>query len=134
MSKTTQILIIDDETDMCWALENILSLTGYNAYAATTGKEGLELIRQTYPQIRLIFLDMKLPDIDALKLAYYIRQQYSDIIIVAISGYYYCDSNTIQQGITNGLFDGFIGKPFNISEIRTVTKKLGMKNCTENEF
>lgn len=118
MSGKPQILIVDDEVDMCWALENILILQGYRAYSVKSGKEGFELLRQLYPNVRLVFLDVKLPDMDGLKLASLIKQDYPKIKIAILSGYYYRDTEAVQQGIMNGLFDCFIGKPFNISEIR----------------
>lgn len=118
MPKKPQILIIDDEADMCWALENILMLTGRKTCSVTSGKEGFELLKQLHPHIKLIFLDVKLPDIDGLELANLIRQHYPEIKIVIITGYYYRDTEAVQHGLVNGLFDGFIGKPFNISEIR----------------
>ncbi len=103
---------------MCWALENLLMLTGCKTCSVTSGKEGFELLKQLHPHIRLIFLDVKLPDIDGLELASLIKQHYPEMKIVIITGYYYRDSEAVQHGLLNGLFDGFIGKPFNISEIR----------------
>jgi CheY-like chemotaxis protein len=118
MSEKFDILIIDDEADMCWALTNILTLRGYKACSVTSGKEGAELLKHLYPDVKLIFLDVKLPDINGLELANLIREQYPEIKIVIISGNYYRYSEVVQQGLANGLFDGFIGKPFNVSEIR----------------
>lgn len=118
MSEKPQILIVDDEVDMCWALESILIPKGYKSYSVTSGKEGLELLKQLYPSVRLIFLDVKLPDIDGLKLANVIKQYYPEIKIAIITGYYYRDTLSVQQGLAKGLFDYFIGKPFSISEIR----------------
>ncbi|NUN24995.1 MAG: response regulator [Candidatus Jettenia caeni] len=88
MSEKPQILIVDDEVDMCWALESILIPKGYKSYSVTSGKEGLELLKQLYPSVRLIFLDVKLPDIDGLKLANVIKQYYPEIKIAIITGYY----------------------------------------------
>ena len=124
MTEKPQILIVDDEVDMCWALENILIPAGYKTYSVTRGKGVLELIKQLHAYIRVILLDVKLPDADGLKLANLIRQQYPKIKIIIISGYYYCDTEAIQQGLAKGLFDGFIGKPFNIPEIRAEVEKL----------
>ncbi len=119
MTEEPQILIVDDEMDMCWALENILTLVGYKARSAISGKEGFELLKHLNQSIRMIFLDVKLPDIDGLELAGYIRRDHPEIRIIIITGYYYRDTEAVQQGLTHGLFDGFIGKPFNISEIRS---------------
>jgi len=124
MSKKPLVLIVDDEVDMCWALENILMLEGYKTHTATSGKEGLDLIQQLHIKISLLFLDVKLPDMDGLKFADFVRQHFPQIKIIIITGYYYRDSDAVQQGLANNLFDGFIGKPFNISEIRSAIETI----------
>ena len=124
MSEKPRVLIVDDEVDMCWALENILMLEGYKTHTATSGKEGLNLIQQLHSTIGLLFLDAKLPDIDGLKFASFVKQHFPQIKIIIITGYYYRDSDAVQQGLANSLFDGFIGKPFNISEIRSAIETI----------
>ena len=126
MSEKTQVLIVDDEVDICWALENILMLEDYNykIHIATSGKEGLNFIQQLHSTISLLLLDIKLPDIDGLKFADFVRQHYPHIKIIIITGYYYRHSNIVQQGLANNLFDGFIGKPFEISEIHSTIESI----------
>ena len=124
MSEKPRVLIVDDEVDMCWVLENILMLEGYRTHTATSGKEGLNLIQQLHSTIGLLFLDAKLPDIDGLKFASFVKQHFPQIKIIIITGYYYRDSDAVQQGLANSLFDGFIGKPFNISEIRSAIETI----------
>src|SRR5574341_1105627 len=124
MTEKPQILIIDDEVDMCWALKNILMLTGHKTQLATSGKDGIKLLEQLRQNIKLIFLDIKLPDVDGRKIASLIRKYNPKIKIIIITGYYYHDTEAIQLGLNNGLFDGFISKPFNISEIRAVIDKV----------
>ena len=126
MSEKTQVLIVDDEVDICWALENILMLEDYNykIHIATSGKEGLNFIEQLHSTISLLILDIKLPDIDGLKFADFVRQHYPHIKIIIITGYYYHHSDIVQQGLANNLFDGFIGKPFKISEIHSTIESI----------
>ena len=126
MSEKTQVLIVDDEVDICWALENILMLEDYNykIHIATSGKEGLNFIEQLHSTISLLILDIKLPDIDGLKFADFVRQHYPQIKIIIITGYYYHHSDIVQQGLANNLFDGFIGKPFKISEIHSTIESI----------
>lgn len=126
MSEKRSVLIVDDEMDMCWALESILVLEGYKTHTATSGKEGLKLIQQLQSNIRLLFLDAKLPDIDGLMFAEFIKQQYPQIKIIIITGYYYRDSDAVRKGLANSIFDGFIGKPFNISEIRSAIETIAL--------
>ncbi|HHT9108921.1 MAG TPA: response regulator [Candidatus Wunengus sp. YC63] len=123
MSKKAHVLIVDCEVNMCWALEDILILEGYKTYSATTGKEGLNLINLLHPNISMLFLDAKLSDIDCMRFASLAKQRHPQIKIIILSGNY--DSKAVRQGFANNyFFDGFISKPFNVSEIRSAIKTI----------
>ena len=113
---TPRILVVDDEPDMCWALENILRPVGYTVTTATSGMKALELVtRECYAAA---FIDAKLPDLDGLKLVTLIHQQCAHTAIVLISGYYYQEDPAINEGIRQDTFIGFIAKPFDLAQVR----------------
>lgn len=112
-------LIVDDEPDMCWALEHLLKKTGLCPKIARSGQEALQLLRHHH--FSLAFLDAKLSDIDGLELARKIHGIDRDMHIVMVSGFYYRDDSVIQQALTEGLICGFISKPYLHEEIlRTI--------------
>ncbi|MDP3047222.1 MAG: response regulator [Chloroflexota bacterium] len=116
-----RILVIDDEPDMCWAMENILQPVGYAVTTTARGAEALELLAgEAYA---VAFVDAKLADIDGLELATLIRQRSPQTAIVLISGYFYEEDRVITEGLQNGLFVGFVAKPFNLEEIRLMARK-----------
>lgn len=108
-------MIVDDEPDMCWALENILSQNGLRSIKTSNGREALALMKRY--RFSLIFLDAKLPDMEGLLLARRIKKIDPYVPIVLISGYYYKDDADIQNARTEELISGFIAKPFNHSEV-----------------
>jgi CheY-like chemotaxis protein len=112
------ILIVDDEPDMCWALEHLLNKRGYVTCTALTATEALMLMAQH--RFACAFLDAKLPDMDGLELARRIREKAPDIRIIMVSGYFYRDDVSIQEAITQGLIIDFISKPFLQAEILRV--------------
>jgi len=116
MDERETILIVDDEPDMCWALENILRPTGYAVTTATTGAEALELLAGG--PYAAAFVDAKLPDMDGLELAASICQRSPHTAVVLISGYYYQEDKTITERLQEDLFIGFISKPFDLKEVR----------------
>jgi DNA-binding NtrC family response regulator len=118
--RRTMILIVDDEPDMCWALEHILHKQGFGTKGAVSGQEAQELLR--HYRFASVFLDAKLPDIDGLELAGQMRQIDPDIKIVMVSGYFYRDDVAIQNAISQGLILDFISKPFLQKEILRVLK------------
>jgi CheY-like chemotaxis protein len=117
------ILIVDDEPDMCWALEHLLNKQGFVTRKGLSAQEGLNLMSQL--QFTFAFLDAKLPDMDGLELARRIREIAPDICIVMVSGYYYQDDDSIQAAISQGLIEVFINKPFLQEEILKALQTCG---------
>ena len=116
-----KFLIIDDEPDMCWALEHILEKNGGVARRALSGIEARAFIKSECFQ--LIFLDAKLPDIEGLELARQIREMDSKLPIILVSGYYYKDDVAVQKALDERLICGFIAKPFSTGEIITAIQR-----------
>ncbi len=129
--ESLKFLIVDDEPDMCWALQHILKTAGYCSQHALTGQEALNLIRQC--KFALAFVDAKLPDIDGLQLAREIRELDPTTHVVMVSGYYYQDDVTIQTAFRENLIAGFISKPFLNEEIVRFIKAISGVNCSTAE-
>ena len=120
-----RILVVDDEPDVCWALENILCPAGYAVTTTTRGAEALELLaRQPYA---VAFVDAKLPDLDGLELVALIRQQSPHTAVVLISGYYYREDPMVMEGLAKNLYVGFISKPFHLSEVRSMARRAASR-------
>jgi DNA-binding NtrC family response regulator len=113
--KKDLFLIVDDEADMCWALEHLLKKNGLVSKKALTGHEALTLMEAHH--FSLAFLDAKLPDMEGIELARWIRKRDPAVRIVMISGYFYRDDDAVQNAAAEGLINGFIGKPFAHDEI-----------------
>jgi len=116
-------LLVDDEPDMCWALEHLLSQHGFVSRRALSGREALGL---TEAGARLFaFVDAKLPDMEGLEVAAKMREINPAIQIVMVSGYFYKDDRTIREALQEGLINAFISKPFSHAEILETIKNLG---------
>ena len=124
------ILIVDDEPDMCWALEHLLNKQGFATCKGLSAQAGLNLMGQH--RFTYAFLDAKLPDMDGLELARRIREIAPDICIVMVSGYYYQDDDSIQAAISRGLIEVFINKPFLQEEILKALKSCGNQKNRES--
>ena len=124
MGNGINILVIDDEEDMCWALEKILKSEGYNIVTTTSGDEALKIIKEK--TFDIAFIDIKLPDMDGIELTNLIKKEDSQIGIIMISGYYYEDDSDIQKGLHTGTYLAFVGKPFDNVEIRKAVQNALM--------
>lgn len=120
-SKKKRFLIVDDEPDMCWVLENILSKKGLSVEKASSGQEAIALIESEF--FDFAFLDAKLPDMDGLDLARQVLKIVPTMPIVLVSGFFYLDDPNIQQALQTGLILDFIGKPFLNDKILQCIKK-----------
>ncbi|MEW6215724.1 MAG: response regulator, partial [Nitrospirota bacterium] len=77
------ILIIDDEKDMCWLLSDALSRNGHNIAIANTKEEGLACLKKEAPD--LVLLDLKLPDGDGMSLISKIKEINQKTVVIVIS-------------------------------------------------
>lgn len=115
------ILIVDDEPDMCWALEHLLNSQGLATRRALSAREALHLMQQD--RFSRVFLDAKLPDMDGLELARRILEIAPGTRIIMVSGYFYRNDVSIQEAVSQGLIHGFISKPFLQEEILKALKE-----------
>jgi len=115
------VLVVDDEVDICWALENILSPEGYQVTTVTNGKEALEQAREK--QFAVVFIDAKLPDVDGIALSGQIKKMDPKAGIVMISGYFNREDQAVGEGLAQDLYVAFIGKPFDLDEVRAAARK-----------
>jgi len=81
-----RVLVIDDEPNTVKYLSVVLTESGYEAASACDGKEGLEKIEETKPD--LIVLDVMMPKKTGLTLFKQLKKddQYKDIPILMLTG------------------------------------------------
>jgi DNA-binding response OmpR family regulator len=107
----TDILIIEDETNIAELERDYLEMNGLKCDIAYTGEKGLELLENH--AYRLIILDLMLPDSDGLELSKQINEQL-DIPILMVTA----KGEDIEKltGFSHGAAD-YIVKPFNPNEL-----------------
>ena len=82
MNTKANIIIIEDEKNICNFIETVLSPQGYQVTCANTGTDGLKLIESLKPDV--VLLDLGLPDMDGLELIQEVRST-SALPIIVIS-------------------------------------------------
>lgn len=122
MERNAAFLVVDDDPDMCWILQCLLEKHGFSSQSARDGQRALELVSSR--RFPLIFLDMKLPDMDGLDLARLILAIDSTARIVIVSGYFYAHDPIVRKALDEGLICSFIGKPFHHQEIVAIVQQL----------
>ena len=109
------VLVVDDDPDICWALDHLLGGLGARCIRALDCQGALQAARLTRPA--LVLLDAKLPDMDCLELARQIGCAAPGIPVLMVSGYFYKDDPAIQAALEQGLICGFVEKPFSHTAI-----------------
>ncbi len=116
------LLIIEDEPVSRMFIQEVLKTTNHKYQTAGDGKRALELINST--DFDIILMDIRLPDIDGLKLAGKIRQVNKDVHIIAQTAY--AMEHDEEKAINAGC-DDYISKPIKVdkllNKINQYTKK-----------
>lgn len=111
--RRNRILIVDDEENIRKSLKMILEYEGYTIYEAGDGVEARQRLDE-HPEIDLVLLDIKLPDIDGLALLAEIKKRPLAPEVIMISGH-----GTIPMAVEAtklGAFD-FLEKPLHRDRI-----------------
>lgn len=107
------VLIVEDNDDLRVYVRSILS-PHYRIVEATDGQKGLDLARQTVPD--LIVTDVMMPELDGMTLCRYLRQEQatSHIPVVMLTARAALDDRL--QGLGTGA-DDYLTKPFVAQEL-----------------
>ena len=113
------ILIIDDEVDICFLLENKLKKKNYAISYAHNLEDGFSKLASIQPF--LLFLDINLPDGSGLNAISKIKLLYPSLKVIMISAYDGANERTLAK---NEGADMFIGKPFNEEAIYSAVDQI----------
>ena len=103
-----EALIIDDETDICYLLSNILKNRNVSSKIAGTLEEAEHLL-QKQPVPKIIFLDNNLPDGAGIHYIHVLKDRFPDSKVVMITAY---DTVADRELARKEGADSFLGKPF----------------------
>jgi two-component system nitrogen regulation response regulator NtrX len=116
----SDILIVDDEADICELVSGLLQDEGYTTRTARDSDSALAAIATRRPN--LVFLDIWLQgsQLDGLQLLSAIKEQHPDLPVVMISGH--GNIETAVAAIKQGAYD-FIEKPFKADRLILVADR-----------
>lgn len=112
------ILIVDDYPQLVRFLTDRLSPEGYQVRAASTGAEGLAIVREGF--VGVVLLDVQLPDSSGLDLFQEIRTLNPDLPVIVITAHATVDMAV--EAVRRGAFD-FIAKGSDLLKRLTVSVK-----------
>jgi PAS domain S-box-containing protein len=114
--KGQKILIVDDETDMCKVMEELLERLGYQVEYVNNGNAAILKYKSWRPN--LVLLDRNMPEMDGLSCAESIIDYDPDAKIVIISGYDVDGPSGIAEE-KKRLIKGYLTKPIGMDKLST---------------
>ena len=116
----SDILIVDDEADICELVSGLLQDEGYTTRTARDSNSALNAIASRRPN--LVFLDIWLQgsQLDGLQLLGTVKEQHPNLPVVMISGH--GNIETAVAAIKQGAYD-FIEKPFKADRLILVADR-----------
>jgi len=108
------ILVIDDNLDMRFLLNNLLTENGFFVETAEDGVIALEMMGLNKPD--LVLLDLRLPKLSGLEVLQIIKEQDIHAKVILLTAYSNLGNRT--NAITLGA-DDYLTKPFDNNELVT---------------
>jgi len=124
-----RVLLIEDEAGLRRNLAVSLKQENFEIEPCENGVKGLERLETLLKngvQIDYVLTDIRLPDIDGMKLLKVIKSKYPGIPVVVMSAY---GNDSIQKEIEIEKGDGFIDKPFDNSDLTRIFNNLSKKSA-----
>jgi len=119
---TIRILVVDDEHIVLESCQAVFELEGFEVLLVPSADKALEAMENN--RFTVLLVDVKMPKRDGMYLMEKVKEQWPNVPIVAMSGYY--TTETVKEAMRMGAVR-FIAKPFEPDElvetIRQVVKK-----------
>ena len=120
MNDKVEILIVDDDENICWTLMLIFGRKNYVVDTAGTGQEAMDKVRNKF--FNIVLMDIKLPDLEGIELLASIKALHPDTAVIMITGHPTLD--TAMRAVNEGA-SAYITKPLNLNKVfTTVTEAL----------
>jgi DNA-binding response OmpR family regulator len=111
-----RVLVVDDDPDILDALSEILEVEGYDVQRARNGREALQRLEQSLPD--LVLLDLMMPVMDGWEFARSLAPGARPPIIVLSA-----DRNVSAKAKEIGAL-GWLAKPFELSELLEAVRSV----------
>ncbi len=120
--RKTLILVVDDSFADRETLKNILEERGHKIVTASTGAEALARVKEK--RFDIIFLDVRLPDIDGAQLFEQVKALDSEVAVIMMTGY--SEEELVRRAISHGAYT-CIYKPFNVDKILALVGEISRR-------
>lgn len=129
MPKKATILVIDDELNLRRTLAFILQRAGYLVVTASDGVDAQRYLVEG--SFDLVFIDMKLPDVEGIRLADEIHKIYAQVPVIILTGH---PTSETKTEATRQAVAAYLAKPIEPTQILAkVEEVLRMNGYNGNQ-
>ncbi|WP_462251958.1 response regulator [Ekhidna sp.] len=114
------ILYVDDEELNLFIFKNNFE-SNYPVFTASSGEEGLEILKQNSDKIIVVISDMRMPTMSGIEFISKAKALYDNIVYFILTGY---NSNKeIEQALEDKLIAKWFSKPFSVENIESAIQE-----------
>jgi len=125
VTERARVLVVDDELGPRESLRMILK-PRYDIATADSGEAALKTLTAFHPD--LVFMDIKMPQMDGIELLQRIKKADPSIEVVMITAY--ASLETVKNALTHGAFEYLI-KPFSRQDLEETARRALARRQTE---
>ncbi len=114
--KSKNILVVDDEEEICKMFTKWLSLDGHIVKSALTGRDAVDLVKKD--SFNIVFLDIIMPGAPSIDVLEKIKKISQETKVVMMTGKL-MDKDLLNDLIQKGA-SGYLQKPFKIKDIKEI--------------
>jgi two-component system nitrogen regulation response regulator GlnG len=120
-TRPAQILIVDDDREVRWALRSLVEQEGMEALEAGDGEDALKIVRLQSPDV--VLLDIRMPGIDGIEVLGRLRKMDGDLPVIMITAF-----GSIKDAVRTVKSGGhdYLTKPFE-NELVLLTIRRALK-------
>jgi CheY-like chemotaxis protein len=115
------ILVVDDESGILNAAQNLLQSNGYRVITSGDGVEALAVYAQNRDVVKLVLTDVMMPVMDGPAMMRVLKKLAPDIKVIATSG---IDQDAKMEELKSLGMKAFIAKPYTADKLLTILREV----------
>jgi CheY-like chemotaxis protein len=116
-----RVLVVDDNMQVRKLFSIYLEDEGHQVDTANDGQEGWEIVSNSGISYDLVFVDIRMPNMNGLELLEKIKLNSFDLPVIIMTGH--ADADLVLQAFKLGAFD-FLTKPFEYEPLLDIIEKI----------
>lgn len=121
------VLVVDDEVNLCRILGAKLSRNGYSVVAVHDGQQAIDKVRES--DFDIILLDLNLPKVDGLTALSEIRNMRSTLPVIIMTA---CESAEMLEQAKNYGVSAYLNKPFDLDNLVSIVSNTSLSSLSND--